>query len=165
MSSINVISKHLHFKTRISIECNIIGKKNSATKYRNKGIKRIKRKYRNKGIKFVLSNCIKSRKIYHWLVLLDTLSVHLLTHTIVKNPTNSFENKQYYPVYNFFFLIIEIFLDKIFWENIRIFSSKKWSIQLLFENLLYGKFLIQIKQNTKFLILIDITELNSLERN
>lgn len=128
MSSINVISKHLHFKTRISIECNIIGKKNSATKYRNKGIKRIKRKYRNKGIKFVLSNCIKSRKIYHWLVLLDTLSVHLLTHTIVKNPTNSFENKQYYPVYNFFFLIIEIFLDKIFWENIReifVFSHQR----------------------------------------
>lgn len=129
MSSVNVISKHLHFKTRMSIECNIIGLLKK-TRQLNIGIKG------KKGIKFVLSNCIKSRKGYHWLVLLDTLPVHLLTHTIVKNPINSFENKQYYPVYNFFFLIIVIFLDKIFSENIReifVFSIKEI------------EFLIQIK--------------------
>lgn len=74
----------------------------------------------------------------------------------MKNPINSFENKQYYPVYNFFFLIIVIFLDKIFSENIReifVFSIKEI------------EFLIQIKEYTKFLILIDITELNSLEKD
>lgn len=53
-----MISKHLHFKTRMSIECNIIGLLKK-TRQLNTGIKG------KKEIKFVLSNCIKSRKGYH----------------------------------------------------------------------------------------------------